>query len=255
MNNQEMVTLSCGLYGDGRVRPVKAALTATALHLGNIVVSELGTQQGRVVLYLARDVTGKYLPHDDDARKLLRGPVSHKYDPLPLLAQLNDPLSFGADFSPEPNEIHLLVELLEEEPLTKKRRLSDDDEAIESIGLSGVWDFSELTLTQLQKQTEEIAAILRRPLPFRLQMADTALADRICNQDGPKVRCQVSRSAVRRVLDRLQLAHGSNCIYGDQAKVLRRAAPHPDGTAPQQRPRRHAASESQQGRGWREPPT
>lgn len=181
------VELWCVVYGEASVFSVKIALDAKVIALKEAIFYKKRFEDQRkfgycaLTLFLAR-AEGRLLTDDADLRVLLHGEVDGKYKKMRPTWTLNGEMCFGPNFQPGHKEIHVLVELPTDEWSVKRQKMEH------RISLAKLWEYSELQLKELPS-TQQLAALLQKPLPFKLELLDSMVADGVFCRDGQLITC------------------------------------------------------------------
>ncbi|ETP24335.1 hypothetical protein F441_02640, partial [Phytophthora nicotianae CJ01A1] len=123
----------------------------------------------------------KRLSGGKNVKHLLRGAVDTYYPEMFSWWILEEDC-FGKNFQPGRKEIHVLVELPPDEFSVKRQRVEH------RTSLAELWEHSELRLAVLPAP-HQLAELLQKPLPFRLTLRDSVVADRVFSPNGPLITC------------------------------------------------------------------
>ncbi|ETM48304.1 hypothetical protein L914_07145, partial [Phytophthora nicotianae] len=199
---EESMKLRCGVYGEGSVFSLEIERNADVEVLQEKIAGILSTEQHTVppkllTLYMAVKKEGerrKWLSGGKNVDDLLQGDVDHTYQKMFSWWKLNKKELFGPGFTPADEEvIHVLVDKFEVKRQRVEHSTSDKFDVkrqrVEySTSLAELWEHSELQLAVLPAP-HQLAELLQKPLPFRLTLRDSVVADRVFSPNGPLITC------------------------------------------------------------------
>ncbi|KUF96671.1 hypothetical protein AM587_10001737 [Phytophthora nicotianae] len=183
------VKLRCGVYGEGSVFSVEIQRNADVEVVQEKIFAKKRYSErykfdaSELTLYLTRkEGETTWQADDDNLDALLQGDVDKKYMKMRPSWKLNKKELFGPSFTPGDEEIHVLVELPPDEFSVKRQRVEH------RTSLAELWEHSELQLA-VSPAPHQLAELLQKPLPFRLTLRDSVVADRVFSPNGPLITC------------------------------------------------------------------
>ncbi|ETP46309.1 hypothetical protein F442_07435 [Phytophthora nicotianae P10297] len=199
---EESMKLRCGVYGEGSVFSLEIERNADVEVLQEKIAGILSTEQHTVppkllTLYMAGKKEGertKWLSGGKNVDDLLQGDVDHTYQKMFSWWKLNKKELFGPSFTPADEEvIHVLVDKFDVKRQRVEHSTSDKfdvkrQRVEHSTSLAELWEHSELQLAVLPAP-HQLAELLQKPLPFRLTLRDSVVANRVFSPNGPLITC------------------------------------------------------------------
>lgn len=193
--------LYCGTYEEEDTFYIQIARKARIDKVKEVIVDTYKDVNKRFVvdprlltLYLAR-ANDVWLPDNRDTDAFLRGEVSSQYPKMRTTRTLDDDEYFGSTLDPPARAIHVLVKLppLESPDATQALKRRKIEEERKDISLTQLWQYVDGHLLALPAHLE-LAKILARPFPFRLELADSEAAKQLFDEDAPFIKCQILSS-------------------------------------------------------------
>ncbi|CAK4708969.1 unnamed protein product, partial [Aphanomyces euteiches] len=202
------VELWCSEYGRGTVFPVTVDLDAKVNALQHAIVnSRFNVDPEDLTLYLARTKDGEKTTWlaADNAKTLLKGQIDKKFERMFSSCTLEK--YFGADFRPETNQIHVLVELPKAVAgITSETSVTAQAQQISSFDDDG-WTSEWLSLGKLAEFTESELQVkipiqdrLRGQWLAKMDVPNPRLINKLFRIDNAKPCLTLTTDVIRRVV-------------------------------------------------------